>query len=211
MLLRIVLCLLVAVAAVNRPLLAAADKGGAHGAHIGEANAGPKLEDPTDVRADLAVWNFVVFLILLAILYKFAWGPISAGLEKRERRIAENIAAAERVGEEARRTMAEYEAKLAGAADEVRKLLEEARRDAEHTKAQIVAEGKQAAQVELERATREIQTATDAALKQLGERSANLAVELAGKIIRQKLNPQEHQTLIQEAVMKFAAVEPSRN
>ena len=107
--------------------------------------------------------------------------------------------------------MAEYQAKLASAADEVRAMLEEARRDAEHTKQEIVAEAKSAAAAEHDRQMREIRTATDSALKQLAESSAKLAVDLAGKIIRQKLNPQDHQKLIREAVDKFAAREPSRN
>jgi F-type H+-transporting ATPase subunit b len=206
---RICCLILIGAALVSSAYAAKAAEG--HASHIGEAHAGPMLEDPTELRADLAFWNLVVFLILLAILYKFAWGPISAGLEKRERRIAENIEAAERSGEEARRMMAQYQAKIASAADEVRAMLDEARRDAEHTKQEIVAEAKTAAAAEHDRQIREIRTATDSALKQLAESSANLAVDLAGKIIRQKLNPQDHQKLIREAVEKFARPQPSRN
>jgi F-type H+-transporting ATPase subunit b len=207
-------CIALCVLSVSSRTVDAAPEtksGGGHAEHIGEAHAGPQLEDPTEIRADLAVWSLVVFLLLLAILYKFAWGPIAEGLDKRERRIAENIEAAERAGEEARRTMAEYQAKLASAADEVRAMLDEARRDAENTKQEIVAEARTAAAAEHDRQMREIRTATDSALKQLAENSATLATELAGKIIRQKLNPQDHQKLIREAVEKFAAGQPSRN
>jgi F-type H+-transporting ATPase subunit b len=177
----------------------------------GDAAHASTKPDPLSFDPDLAIFTAVVFLLLLAILGKFAWKPIIEGLEKRERHIADNIAAAERAGEEARRTMAEYQAKLASAADEVRAMLEEARRDAEHTKQEIVAEAKTAAQAEHDRQMREIRTATDSALKQLAETSATLAIDLAAKVIRQKLNPQDHQKLIREAVEKFAASEPSRN
>ena len=177
----------------------------------GAGAAAASKPDPLSFDPDLAIFTAVVFLLLLAILGKFAWKPIIEGLEKRERHIADNIAAAERAGEEARRTMAEYQAKLASAADEVRGMLEEARRDAEHTKQEIVAEAKAAASAEHDRQMREIRTATDSALKQLAEQSATLATDLAGKIIRQKLNPQDHQKLIREAVEKFAARQPSRN
>ena len=51
-----------------------------------EANATPLAFDP-----DLAICTAIVFVALLAILWKFAWGPISAGLDKREQSIAGNI------------------------------------------------------------------------------------------------------------------------
>ena len=80
-----------------------------------------------------------------------------------------------RTHEEAKNLLAEYERKLAGAADQVRGMLEEARHDAEKTKQQIVAEAKTAAQAEHERAMRDIRTATDAAVEELSQRSADLA------------------------------------
>jgi F-type H+-transporting ATPase subunit b len=198
--------LVFAAGAIPHESARAAVAPGAEGAVHAQAKPDPLAFDP-----DLALFTVIVFLLLLAILGKFAWGPIVEGLEKRERQIADNIAAAERSGEEARRMMAEYQAKIASAADEVRAMLDEARRDAEHTKQEIVAEAKIAAAAEHDRQIREIRTATDSALKQLAETSANLAVDLAGKIIRQKLNPQDHQKLIREAVEKFARSQPSRN
>ena len=143
--------------------------------------------NPLAVDADLAVWTFVVFLVLFGVLWKFAWGPIAEALDRREHHIAENIAASQRAQEDAKNMLAEYERKLAGAADQVRQMLEEARKDAEGVKQQIVAEAKTAAQQEHQRAMRDIRTATDAAVKELSQRSADLAIELAGKMISAKL------------------------
>jgi F-type H+-transporting ATPase subunit b len=167
--------------------------------------------DPLSVDPDLAIWTAVVFLLLLAVLAKFAWGPISQALDQREQRIADYIAAAEQAGEEGRRLLTQYEAKLAGAADEVRRLLEEARRDAEHTRQHILDDAKAGAQAEHDRQMREIRIATDQAIQALAEASANMAVDLAGKIVRAKLSAQDHEGLIREAVEKFAAASPSKN
>lgn len=167
--------------------------------------------NPLAVDADLAVWTFVVFLVLFGVLWKFAWGPISEALDKREHHIAENIAAAHRAQDDAKNMLAEYERKLVGAADEVREMLEEARRDAEGTKQQIVAEAKAAAQQEHQRAMREIRTAADAAVKELSQRSADLAIQLAGKVISSKLTPEERSGLVQDSLNKFAAARPSEN
>src|SRR5258708_15408050 len=92
-----------------------AGHGGVHGLGVG---LGGVNTSPAEFKSDLAIFTFFVFLLLLAILWKFAWGPISAGLEKREHGIAEHIAAAQRSHEEAKRLLAEYERKLASAQDD---------------------------------------------------------------------------------------------
>ena len=170
-----------------------------------------KEPNPLAVDADLAVWTFVVFLVLFGVLWKFAWGPIAKALDRREHHIAENIAAAQRAQDDAKAMLAEYESKLAGAADQVRQMLEDARRDAEGVKQQIVAEAKTAAQQEHQRAMRDIRTATDAAVEELSQRSADLAIALAGKVISSKLTPEERSKLVQDSLNRFAAVTPSRN
>jgi F-type H+-transporting ATPase subunit b len=90
-------------------------------------------------------------------------------------------------------------------------MLEEARKDAEGVKQQIVAEAKAAAHAEGERASLEIRRATDAAVEEMSQRSADLAVALAGKVISSKLTPEERSRLVQESLSKFASVAPSRN
>ena len=167
--------------------------------------------NPLQFKADLAIWTFVVFVILFVVLKKFAWGPISESLDRREHHIAENIEAAKRTHEDAKQLLVQYEKQLAGAADQVRAMLDEARHDAENTKQQIVAEAKSAAQAEHQRAIHDIRTATDAAVNELSQRSADLAVDLAGKIISAKITPEERSRLLQDSLTKFAAAAPSRN
>ena len=195
---------MIAISSAN--IAYAAAPAGDHGSHDpGHGNAGPKLESPDDFQTDLAIYTFVVFLLLLAILAKVAWPKISVALVEREKRIEGNIAAAEAKHEESKRLLAAHEAKLASAAAEVRALLEEARRDAESTKDEIVAEARAAAKAERDRAVREIELASDQALKNIAESSANLAIELAGKVIRESINPAKQQELVRSALAKMNA------
>lgn len=182
-----------------------------HGHDPGHGNAGAKMESPDDIRADLAIYTFVVFLLLLAILSKVAWPKISTALLEREKHIEGQIAAAEAKHEEAKQLLAAHEAKLAGAADEVRGMLEEARRDAEGAKEQILAEARAAAELERQRAIREIKIATDNSLKTLTETSANLAVGLAGKIVRDTISPERQAALVREALAELTTSSPSQN
>ena len=73
----------------------------------------------------------MVFLVLLAVLWKFAWKPIAEGLDKREKQIADQIAESERNNRDARQLLADYQEKLAASQGEVRGILDQARRDGE--------------------------------------------------------------------------------
>lgn len=189
---------------------AAAEHGGEH-EDLGHGNATKAMGDVSAITGDLSIYTFVVFLLLLAILSRAAWPKISEALVEREKRIEGAIADAAAKHEEAKRLLAEHEAKLAGAAAEVRAMLDEARRDAEATKAQIVAEARDAAKQEHQRAQRDIETAVDAATKNLAELAANLAVDLAGKAIRETINPAKAQELVRDALAGLSVAAPSRN
>ncbi len=179
--------------------------------HIGHANAGPDLNKPEDFKWDLSLYTFVVFLLLVGVLGKFAWGPIVQGLEKREHGIASQIESAEKANQHAQELLADYEKKLATAQEQVKAMHDDARKVAETTKQSILTEAKAGAEAERDRAVKDIELATDKALKELAEKSANLAVDLAGKIVKAKLTASDHSKLIQEAVAKFPQTTPGRN
>jgi F-type H+-transporting ATPase subunit b len=185
-----------------------AEEAAAHRAADAEDHGGGP--NPLAVDPDLAIWTGVVFLLLFAILSYFAWPQIAAAVDERDRRIADNIRAAEQKHEQAKRLLAEHEAKLATAAGEVRALLDEARRDAEHTKSSIVAEARKAAEDEKVRALRDIERAKDGAIHELAIASANVAVDLAGKVIRDKLTPEQNNRLVRDALAKLGGT-PSNN
>jgi F-type H+-transporting ATPase subunit b len=176
--------------------------GHAGGGH-GDAHGGHGDPSPLTVDFDLAIFTVLIFGILLAVLWKFAWGPISAALDLREKKISDNITAAENLNQEARKLLGEYEAKLNAAREEVRGILDEARRDAEHAGQEIVAKARADAQAETQRGKHEIETATAQALKELAQTSANLAVDLAGKIVGAKLSAGDHAKLIEESLASF--------
>jgi F-type H+-transporting ATPase subunit b len=184
-----------------------ADAGDGHGGgHGGDVNL-----NPLDWKSDLAIWTGVVFVILFLVLSKFAWGPIADGLDKRESRIAGEIKAAEKANADAKAQLEEYQQKLAAAGDEVRQMIEQAKRDAEAVGQGIEQKAREAADAEKRRAEEDIKLATAGALKEMAEQSANLAVDLAGKIVQQRLSAEDHSALINDAVAKFSKLEPGKN
>jgi F-type H+-transporting ATPase subunit b len=164
------------------------------------------------VQMNLALWTVVVFVCLAAVLYKFAWGPLADALDKREHGIAAQIADAEAANRKAQDILAGYEQKLADAKNEVRGIIEQGRRDAEKLGRDMLDKAKEEAAAEHARSLQQIEAATDAAVKSLADRSAEMAVDLAGKIVGAKLSAKDHTRLIEQAVGGFAGKsDASRN
>lgn len=191
------------------------DHGHGHAPEIGHnipaGTTQAAFESPAWFQTDLALWSFVVFLVLFALLTKFAWKPIMEGLAKREQGIADMIAATQAANEDAKRLLASYERRLAEASDEVRGMLEEARRDSDVTRQTIIAEARKAAEEERARARHEINLAKDDALVQIADKAGQLAVEVAGKFLRQKLSNDDQSRLVRDSVASISSGKPSVN
>jgi F-type H+-transporting ATPase subunit b len=209
-----VTCVALLVACPTACEVARADDHGHHSAighNIPAGTTQSAFESPAWFQTDLALWSFVVFLVLFFLLTKFAWKPIMEGLAKREQGIADMIAATHAAHDDAKRLLASYERRLAEAADEVRGMVEEARRDSEATRQTIIADARKAAEEERARARHEINLAKDDALVQIADKAGQLAVEVAGKFLRQKLSPDDQSRLVRDSVAGISAGKPSVN
>ncbi|MDR0703434.1 MAG: F0F1 ATP synthase subunit B [Planctomycetaceae bacterium] len=170
--------------------------------HTSEHKA-PSL-NPLEVVSDTAIWSLVIFLLVFVILAKFAFGPIAKALDERERGIVDKIASAQRVNEEAQEILKQYQQKLDDSKAEVRQILDTARKDAQQVADGMIEKAREAAIQERNRAMREIDDATTLALQTIAERSAVLATNLAGKMIRAEVKPEHHRELIRAALDEFA-------
>lgn len=173
-------------------------------ASLRASEGGEATLDPMAWQTDLAIWTAVVFLGLLAILGRFAFGPIAKALDERERAEVERRAALEKANADARALLDEYRGKLDESAEEARRVVAEARVEAEKTARFIVAEAKEAAAKERERALKDVELATDGALQSLAAKSAELATNLAGKILKETIDPARGERLLESAVDELA-------
>jgi F-type H+-transporting ATPase subunit b len=152
-----------------------------------------------------AVWTLVIFILVLVVLGKFAWGPLLLSLQKREAFIRESLETARRDRTEAEARLRDYHEKLAAARAEATAIIEEGRRDAEVVKRKIEEEARQESQKMLERARREIEAATVEASRHLYSLAGHLATELASRIIGRELDPKDHERLIADSIVEIAA------
>ena len=159
-------------------------------------------EAPSLFAGDLgnSFWTLLIFVLVLVVLGKYAWGPILNTLQTRENFIREALEKAKREREEAEERLRQYEERLAGARAEASAIVEEGRRDAEVVKRRIEEDAKHQADLMIERAKREIQIATDTASKSLFTLAAKLATEVAARVLGRELSAQDHERLIAEGI-----------
>lgn len=166
-----------------------------------EEGADAKL-DPLAWRSDLAIWTAVVFLLLFVALAKFAFGPIVKALDQREQNELARQAAAEKANADAKELLEQYRRKLEDSEEEVRRMLADAKADATEQATAIVEDAKRAVADERERAALDIQAATDVAMREIAVKGAQLATNLAGKIIQERieLDPEKSAQLVEVAL-----------
>ncbi|HXO20716.1 MAG TPA: F0F1 ATP synthase subunit B [Thermoanaerobaculia bacterium] len=146
------------------------------------------------------VWTLVIFGLVLFVLGKFAWGPILKALQGREDFIRESLEKAKHDREEAEARLKEYLDKINASRAEATAIVEEGRRDAEIVKRRIESEARAESEKIVARGKHEIEIATETAIKELYTASANLATELAARVIGRELKPEDHERLIAQAI-----------
>ena len=162
-----------------------------------------KAPDVFGRALDLGIWTLVVFLVLLWVLSRFAWKPMLQGLEHRESTIRTELEQAQHERQEAQALNESWKDEMAKAQDQVRALLDEARRSGQHAAEELLNKAKADAQAERERGRREISLATDQALQQIAAQTANLAALVSSKALRREMTPDDHRRLVDEALAEL--------
>lgn len=175
-------------------------------AHAGDAPAHSKSAEVLALGNWLpGVTALVVFGIAFAVLYVKVWPKIVGGLEERQNKIREEIAAAERSRAEATAALAEYQANVAKAREQAEAMIAKARTDAK-TVAEELRNRNEADLAQMkERATAEIESAKRAAIVELHASAANLATAVASKILRREISVDDQQQLVQESLAELAS------
>ncbi|MEK6643099.1 MAG: F0F1 ATP synthase subunit B [Planctomycetota bacterium] len=198
-----ILSLLIGLTLVTASPLRALDPAPGHAAAGSDAHEGDK---PALLQWDIgtAVWSIVVFVFLLVILRIAAWKPILQGLQQREKFIIDSIAEAKRGREQAEKLLADYSKKIDQARIEATAIVEEGRRDSEALRRKIQEDTSHDVQEMLARAQRDIKIAQEAAVKELSDRTLDLATNVAAKIIKKQVSAAEHRALLDESIAELS-------
>lgn len=147
----------------------------------------------------------IVFLLVYAVLTKYAWGPIRKGLLDREEKIKGDLDRAEQAAQKAETMMAEYHAKITAARVEAQAIIDAARIEAERAAQRISSETTAEIDAQKKRATAEIQYAKETALREIFGQAASLATDVASKILKREIQPADNDRLVRDSLAVLQA------
>lgn len=154
-------------------------------------------------NAGLAFWLVLVFLTLLLLMRRFAWGPMISGLSEREQTIETSLRRAEAALAEARQLQADNERARRDAEAQAQQILREAREAAEAARTESLEKERQQV-AHLREQFREEMEREKAQIKQeLRTEVADLAVEAAERILRENLDPQRQRRLVDSFIAEL--------
>lgn len=145
----------------------------------------------------LSLWTIVVFVVVLFILGKYAWGPILGAIDAREKGIQDTVEEAGRLRDEARALLEEHQRQLADSRRQSQQIMAEAREAGEQLRRQIEEKARVEGEAMVERARRDIDREKQAALDELRRESVDLALAAAGRLLNQRLDAEADRAVIQ--------------
>lgn len=153
------------------------------------------------------IGNFILvagsFLLLIVLIKKFAWDNITSTFEQRAKKISDDIEGAESARQKAEDLAQKRETELAGSRQEATTIIENAKETAEKNKAGILADAADEAGRLKEKANQEIAQTKAEAMNSIKGDVADLTVNLASKILGQKLDQEAHKELIDRYIDKL--------
>jgi len=140
------------------------------------------------------------FIILLSLLYFFAYKPILRMLDRRSDRIRESVEQAEAIRQQVARTEEEVKTQLETARREGQAIIAQAIQIGERLKEEARKEARQEAESLITKARLEIQRERDEAINELRQEFVDIAITAAEKIIKETLDAEKHRRLIEEVL-----------
>jgi F-type H+-transporting ATPase subunit b len=148
------------------------------------------------------LFQLVMFLVLMALLKKFAWGPLMGIMQQREDHIAGEISAAEQSRVEANKVLEEQRQLLKEARTEAQAMIENSKKQGVEQREEIITTARQEAERLKESAKREIETQKEQAVAALQKQVASLSVLIASKVIEKELSAEDQQKLINDYIQE---------
>lgn len=152
----------------------------------------------------VGIWALVVFVLLLLVLKRFAWTPILDALDARETSVRDSLEQATRIQAENARLQEEQARLLSEARHEAAQVIQNAREAGETLKKSLEASAQDEKRRILASATQEIEAQTAAAVATLRKTTAELSIDIAGKLIRQNLDDAGNRALVDQLIQEVS-------
>ena len=164
-------------------------------------------EAPSLLAPELSefVWGAISFIVLFALLSKFAYPALKKSMNDRTERIRSQLDEAERTKTEAQSILDDYQRQLADARNESNRIIEEARQTADQLRKDLMQRAESEAAELRQRTQADIAAAQERATADLRTQVAALAIELAEKVVERNLDRDTNMALIDSYINQVGA------
>lgn len=153
---------------------------------------------PFSINTGLIFWTLLIFVLLLAVLWKWGWPAILNSVEEREARIAKQLQDAERANADAARLLEEHKKALSDARAEAQEIVARANSVAQKEREQLLAQTRGEQDQLLERAKRDIEAEKEKAILALRREAVDLSIAAASKLVESNLDDEANRRLALE-------------
>ena len=153
------------------------------------------------------IWQIIAFALLVFLLVRMLKKPLAAFLAKRREEVRSSLDQASKKEAEAQKVMAACEKKLETLSQEIQELHETIRQEGEEERKRII----ERAGEEGERVGKQAQIIAEHEVKKakaaLKKEMVDLSVELAERLLKETIQPQDQERLVREYIGKLKEIQ----
>ncbi len=154
----------------------------------------------------LTVFTLILFTLFVIVLSKFAWGPLLAAIDEREKSIRDAIEGSKKQNAEAAALLAQHKELVRQIGAEREEIITKAAKEAEDFRVDLMAKARSDGDDIVRRAKEQITGESAVALAKLREEVADLAILGASKIVSSSMTPEAQKKLVSEFVATLPKV-----
>jgi F-type H+-transporting ATPase subunit b len=151
----------------------------------------------------LYIWTILTFLVLVALLARFAWRPLLEALERRQETIRRSLDDARQARQELERVQGDAGRILAEARAKADEILESTRADAARFRDEMRQKSRAEAAAIVRAAERQIEQETARALQQIRREAIDLSVTIASRLLAREVSAADHDRLIEHTLAEI--------
>jgi len=155
-----------------------------------------QVPTPFDINTGVIFWTVLIFVLLMILLWRYAWPSILKSVEERERRIQKQLEDAEKANALAQQLLEEHKKTIAGARSEAQEMIAKAKVVAQKERELLLAKAREEYEALLARARKDIDAEKEKALVALRREAVELSIAAASKVIEANLDSDANRRLV---------------
>ncbi len=156
----------------------------------------------------LMLWTLITFGLLLVLLRVFAWKPLLAVIEERERVVRDSLESSRRAQEEAESALEENRKILAEARKAAAGVIQRSEKDAEQVREELLQKARKEGEEVLRQGREEMEREKRAAVREIRGVAADLALAAAEKLVQERMDDPVQRRLVERYLEEIDSMGP---